>query len=232
MASVIGTPVVLAWDVWEPAVEEWVIELRRARAKAIAVTSSQAADTLRSRLEIPVIHIPEAVNFARLAGGRDLASRPPQVVNFGRRYETWHAAAGRSLEPEIRYLVEEQRGALIARDQQSFASALATSRVSVCFTRSTTDERVAGSFHTMTQRYLESIFAGCIVLGDSPAELQELFGYDPVVNVDWADPLTQVRTLVKNAEKYQGLVDMNTKKVIEVGGWLKRAAQLSGLLAK
>ena len=48
---------------------------------------------------------------------------------------------------------------------------------------------------TLTHRYLESIASKRVVVGRCIRELEMLFGYNPVIEVDMADPVGQLRSV-------------------------------------
>jgi hypothetical protein len=75
----------------------------------------------------------------------------------------------------------------------------------------------------MTQRYLEGMAAGCLILGTAPKELIELFQYNPVIEVDWCDPLKQVEQVLASIDDYQSLVNRNFRQVSLKGDWKQRA---------
>ena len=64
------------------------------------------------------------------------------------------------------------------------AAGFGDAKVSVCFPSSTTHPQRSGSVETATHRYFESFASRCIVVGRAPAELVDLFGYNPVVEAD------------------------------------------------
>jgi hypothetical protein len=78
----------------------------------------------------------------------------------------------------------------------------------------------------MTLRYLEGMASGCLLLGHAPAELLELAGFNPVVEVDWDAPDRQVRQILKNPGHWQPHVDRALKAVRAMGDWSVRVCTL------
>ena len=74
----------------------------------------------------------------------------------------------------------------------------------------------------MTQRYWESMLTRTLIVGHCPKELLKVIGYNPVVEVDWQDPNSQLRDIIANIDTYQELVDRNYQAALSHASWLKR----------
>ena len=70
---------------------------------------------------------------------------------------------------------------------KDLVAGLANSRVSICFPQSITNPERCGKVETVTLRYFESMASKCLIVGKCPLELRDLFGYNPVIEVD--DPI-------------------------------------------
>ena len=232
-ACLVGTPVPFCWDVWEPAWDSWVAALARVRPPLVVTTARQSAEHLQHRLPAcRVVHLPEATRIERYHPGPALTERGIDVLELGRRNDAWHAAvvqgAGRH---GGRHLYEPAPGRLVfPGGEEEMLRGLADSKVSVCFPSSVTHPQRSGSVRTMTHRYLESIASRCVVLGEGPAELATLLGWDPVVAADPADPWGQLRSLLESIGSHQQRVDVARERLRAVGSWDTRAAQLIELL--
>ncbi|PVY26695.1 glycosyltransferase [Williamsia muralis] len=123
-------------------------------------------------------------------------------------------------------MYEQSPGRVIYPTRQAMTDGLATAAISVCFPRSMTFGETATEFTTMTARYLESFASGCLVIGSAPPELIKLFGYNPVVEVDWSDPAAQILAIVADLGKYEPLVNRNVATVRRVGDWEQRAPEI------
>jgi hypothetical protein len=106
----------------------------------------------------------------------------------------------------------------------------AQSRISVCFPGSMTNKEWAGNVETVTYRYFESIASKCVLYGHCPAELKDLFGYDPVVAADLDRPFEQIEHILNNLPEYHQLVDRNYQRLLEVGTWDARIKQMLDVL--
>jgi hypothetical protein len=107
---------------------------------------------------------------------------------------------------------------------------LGDAKLSILFPSSLTHPSRSGDVETVTHKYFESIASGCIPVGRCPAELEELFGYDPVVRLDDADPVGHIRALLDDLGAHRGLVDRNHARLLEVGTWDARARELLATL--
>jgi glycosyltransferase involved in cell wall biosynthesis len=72
----------------------------------------------------------------------------------------------------------------------------------------------------------------CLVLGKAPEEMKQLFGYNPVVEVDMENPSEQIIEILDNYEKYFELIEKNYKTVVENQTWAKRWEQISTILTE
>lgn len=232
-AAVRGRPIVLAWDIWEDSVEEWVELLRDFDVPLVLSTSTTAQELLRARgFEGQLGYLPEATAVAGYRPDMPLAERPIHVLELGRRWDAWHEPVRRSgLLDDLQSRFEVVSGHIIFATRDDLVQGFASSAISVCFPRSMTHPASAGAVETFTHRYLESMASGCLVLGHAPADLIDLFGYNPVIEADMADSPGQLRAIVGDLGAYQALVDRNLDAVKKVGDWSSRAVCIADLMA-
>lgn len=83
----------------------------------------------------------------------------------------------------------------------------------------------------MTHRYLESVASRCLILGQAPAELVSLLGFDPVIEADERDPWGQLQRLLAEIERHQALVDEAHERLPAVASWETRARQILARVA-
>src|ERR1035437_9102645 len=200
-----GPTIPYCWDVWGPELDVWTRRLSEPGIVAALTSSSIARDELRVRLpNLTIEYVPEAVDMTRFPISSPLRSRGIDVLELGRRNALWHAAVENMLRDTAAvHKYERSAGETIFRTDADLDAGLLDSRISVCFTRRDTHPDVSGSVDALTQRYLQSIAAGCLLLGRAPQDLVGLFGYDPVIPVDWADPQGQVRMILASLEDHQ-----------------------------
>lgn len=225
-----GKPVVFAWDVWESGT--WAEELNRFHVP-LAIVTSRASQQLLERSEYRgrVLYVADAIRVGDFIEGKPLAHRENAVLELGRRHDAWHQATIETTSSNgIVHLFEEARGKVIFPTRVELVHGLAESAVSVCFPRSMTDPSGANGVESLTQRYLESMASGCLILGHSPADLTALFGYNPLIEVDWDDPAKQLLSILSNIDSFQALVERNLCRLREVGDWSQRCVEILGHL--
>jgi len=146
------------------------------------------------------------------------------VLELGRRHEPYHDAIKAVTEAGyVHRFQPDGKGALAFARKQEMICALGNTVVSVCFPSSTTHPERSGSVSTMTQRYLEGIASGALLVGESMSELSRLLGFDPVVPVEWKDPLGQLLRIVASPEVFQSTVTRARIVLTDVGYWEHRA---------
>ena len=195
------------------------------------VSSSQAAERLARLSErCTFIWVPEGVDPARY-GQRSPIERDVEVLQLGRKYEAHHRVIVKPLaDAGISYLYEKERGKIIFPTREGFVDGLSRARISICVPSSLTHADRAGDIETMTARYLQSMVSKCLVLGHAPAEMIELFGYNPVVEIDMVTPVEQIRELLADYSSWQGLVEKNFQTVLAMHTWDHRWQRMAALL--
>ena len=74
----------------------------------------------------------------------------------------------------------------------------------------------------MTMRYLQSIVSKCLIVGQAPKEMIELFGYNPVIEIDWTAPENQITSILNHYNEYQYLIEKNYLMVVNNHTWKHR----------
>lgn len=218
-----------AFDCWEPWWDHWERALRRFRVRTAMFSSRQAAAEMARRIpELRAHWIPEAVDPTGYRSDLPLAERAVDVLEFGRRHDVFGRHATRFLSSlNARHVYPRPNALLVPEhDHQGVRDALSNARALVCFPRCDTHPEKAGRVETVTARYFEGIFSGCVLIGRAPQELIDLFGYDPVVTVDPAKPDEVLRRIVEDPDSFQELVNRNLVRARRVGTWDKRAQQV------
>ena len=60
----------------------------------------------------------------------------------------------------------------------------------------------------------------------APEELVEMFAYNPIIEADLERPFEQLYDILQSIDDYQGFVNRNHDRLLEVGTWDVRAAQI------
>ena len=195
------------------------------------ISSSQAVERL-SRLSdrCTFIWVPEGVDPARYQQ-RSFIEKDIDVLQLGRKYDAHHALIAPALESAGKsYLYEKEKGGIIFPTRDEFVAGLARSRISICVPSNMTHPDRAGDIETMTIRYLQSMVSKCLVLGHAPAEMVELFGYNPVVEMDMADPAVQIIEILRDYESYIPLIEKNLSVVSRDHTWSNRWERMAEML--
>lgn len=212
------------FDCWEPGWARWASFFRRYRIRLGFFTARQSAEYFQAMLpEMRSVWIPEAVDPSLLRPQLSLSDRSIDVLEFGRKYDAFHHAIRDGLAGDgATHLYEKIKGEIIFPTLDDFHPALGNSKISVCFPGSLSHPEVTGHVETTTLRYFESIGSRCVVLGRCPAELRDLFGFSPILEMQAGNELEQVRYVLKHVADLQAFVDRNYERFLEVGTWEKR----------
>jgi hypothetical protein len=206
-----GRRVAWAFDVWPADYETMIGHLKRYGIDALFVTAKQSADRLERAVSGCDVKWCAEPLIALDFKNRPWRERQIQVLQMGRKHEKYHeklVAARRH-----KYLFEETPRHIVFPTMTEFLIGLGDTKVSVCFSSDVTHPERAGDVSTVTQRYFQSFASGCIVVGNTPPELINLFGYDPVVPADLDDPAGQIDTILASPDVYLPLVQKNLEEV-------------------
>jgi hypothetical protein len=195
------------------------------------VSSSEAATRLNA--------VSEHCTFIWVAEGVDAGSyrqnsvieRDIDVLQLGRKHDTHHSLIAPALEAAGKvYLYEKEKGSLVFPSRRDFIDGLSRTKISICVPSSVTHPERAGDIETMTTRYLQSMASKCLVLGHAPAEMIELFGYNPVVEIDGSAPAEQVLDLLADYESCIPLIEKNYAAVTAGHTWAHRWERMATVL--
>ena len=217
-----------AMDCWEPVWDVWEGSLRRMRVRTACFTARQSADEMARRIPgLRTIWTPEGIEHAKYPAGRPLAERSIDVLQIGRLHRHTHDAIAGPLADTGRNYVHPTGDAWLFADTSEMIAALADSKIFVCYPRCDTHPERAGRVETLTLRYLEGMACRNVIIGRSPRELVDLFGYDPVVPLQsGASAWDTIRPILDHPERHQSLVDRNRDTVLRLGGWDRRVARM------
>lgn len=227
-----GRKAIYLFDAWPDAHHNIARFVEQFGVDRVFVSSSQAAASLSLRCQrARCWWVPEGLDptayRALPSGERDI-----DVLAMGRRYDAYHAQIVEPLAQGGRqYLYEIVKGQVIFPDRAAFIDGLSRSRISICVPSSVTHPARAGGISTMTVRYLQSMAAKCLIVGKAPAELIDLFGYNPLIEIDEADPSGQLLQLLREYPNYLPLIERNHAALLAGHTWRHRWQQVADLLA-
>ena len=199
----------------------------------IFFSSSQVAAIFNKRLNKGIAHwIPEAIDpyeYKQLP----YEEKTIDILALGRRYELYHEKIQTHFDNSDRiYLYEKTKGQLIFPSRKEFIEGLAKSKISICVPSNITHPERSGDIETMTVRYLQSIASKCLIVGHAPKEMIELFGYNPVIEMDINKPVEQLDAILDNYNDYMPLIEKNYEAALNNHTWQHRWKQIKDILIK
>lgn len=217
-----------AMDIWPPKYPIWETFFRRYNIRTAFLTARQSAEHFQKMFpDKKILWLAEAVDPTQYRHDIPLADRRTQVLELGRRWAEYHDKIQKPLEERGRsHLYAKYEGHLIFPKPQDLVNGMADSIVSVCFPQSLTHPKNAGNVETVTLRYFETMASKCVPVGRSPQELIDLFGYNPMIEIDLNHAPDQLEEIVSNPAKYQPMVDRNFDRLMQVGTWDARMREL------
>ncbi len=153
------------------------------------------------------------------------------MLSFGRKHLALHEVLKAGLpRAGVSYQFEPKPYEVLFPTQEEFLTGMGNAKISVCFPSSVTHPERSGTIETLTVRYLQSMASKCLILGQAPAELNELFGYEPVVAVDFNDPVAQIREILAEPSHYIELIERNFATVYSAHTERHRAESLASTM--
>ncbi len=215
-------------DCWGVDFPKWRKVFSRHRFRHVFFSARDAIGVFKTNFPDTTFHwLPEAVVGSRFDPRLSLAERKWKVFELGRNYPPYHAVIRKASRAMGCHLFDK-----FVDPERELPGVLATTALLVCFPRSITNPQQAGPIETVTPRYFEGMASGCLLIGHAPAELVDLFGYNPAVEVDWARPAEQLNEILGNLAAYQPLVQRNLERTHQAGTFTHRARQMLHVLGE
>lgn len=214
-----GECVPVVFDCWPDRYSEWEWFFRSYNIKLAFLSAQAPVMHFKGRIpETEFVWCPECTDPSVYDPGPDLFFRTNDVVELGRMHEEYHQRIRLMTNAcSFIHLHPMRRGEhVFSTCRQRLIDGLAQTKVMVCFPASMTDQQKA-SVETVTHRYFEAFASRCLIIGHAPTELIELFGYNPVIEVDWLEPDSQLKKILQNIDDFQGFVDRNYERFLHVG---------------
>jgi len=145
------------------------------------------------------------------------------VLSFGRKYKRHHDTLLAGLPSSINYRFD------MYEKREDLLQAMGSARIITNFPRSLLVKEL--DVEMLTMRYFQSFVSKALVIGHCPPILKELFGYDPMIAVDFAQPCEQVQSILKDFCRYQELIEKNYETVINGHTFLHRWKEMKKILA-
>jgi len=145
------------------------------------------------------------------------------VLEFGRIYEAYHNLITGPLQAASKKHVYRSVGMpLLFPDRQSFLQGLAQAKVVVCVPSNITHPDRAEYISTMTLRYLQAMASKVLIVGIMPSDMQELFPYLPIVEIEMDRAAEQLLEVLDDYSRYVPLIERNYTEVWQNQHWKNR----------
>lgn len=210
------------WDVWPDNIERIISWIRIHHIKTAVFTSSQATRIIKERfplLNVCTIH--EGINTDDYCEGKLLKDRNIDFLEYGR-----------NIDKVVKYdfgnlsIIRGQKDGKNLLSTEDLKKYLQNAKIAAAYPKNWTDPQNAGDIETLTQRYWECMLSRCLMIGHAPKELNDLIGYNPVIEVDTTNPDKQLFNIIDTIDSYQGFVDKNREVALIHGNWVSQMEQL------
>lgn len=219
------------WDTWPRYWDRIISSFKRHNIKLAFFTQSSVAQYISSKMsDTACVHLPEGLNPIGYKSGKALSERSIDVLEMGRIFNQFHEKISADLK-EYTHLFQKGNQ-LLFKTFDDLTNGISDAKISICFPRNMTNPQQAGSVETLTQRYWECMFSRSLIYGHAPKELINLLGYNPVIEINWEDPTSQIKNILQNIEKYQCLVDQNLEYAKKYGTWKSRIPFIKSCIDK
>jgi len=223
---------VYLFDAWPKEYHRIIRFVNEFKIDHVFVSASRSADDLNDLLNRKMFHhVPEGIDPAAYKYAR-YDQKNIDVLALGRKYDKYHERILPALQRLDRtYMFEVVKGHIIFPDRQGLIDGLARTKISVCVPGSITHPERSGHVETMTMRYLQSMASKCLILGHAPSEMISLFGYNPVIEIDWDNAEAQIEDLLKHYHAHIPLIERNYRELVSKHCWSHRFQQIKEILA-
>jgi len=221
------------WDVWPTNGPRWQEIFERIKPRKVSMTSSEAVERWRSR-GIDAVWVPEAVEPERFdLGNASAQARDIDVLELGRKWEWLHERITGPLSDAGRvHLYQPDERTLIFPSDQAFVHGMLRSKTVVCVPGSRSHPEKCGPEGVLTLRYLESMAAGALPVGEMPADLLRLAGYDPGTSLIVDSPGQALLDVLGMMDEFEDLIHRNLEGVRDWGSWASRVRDFRELVEK
>ena len=214
------------WDCWPQYFDMMEAWLKKHKVRTAIFTSRQEMEEIQSRCpDVKMLWCPEAVDTSLYKEGKPLKERSIDLLEFGRSNEKVLGLASDSWDPRvpIHHVTTKVGDNFIYTDAQLY-EAMGDAKVTICLPRSMTQPEVAGGIETLTQRYWEAMLSRMVIVGHCPKELEEIVGYNPVIELSGTgcEARGQILDIINHINDYQPLVDKNREAALHCGDWKQR----------
>lgn len=225
------------WDCWPcyyDKMEKW---LKKHKVRTAIFTSKQEMEEMKTRCpNVTMKWCPEAVDSSVYKVGNNLKDRNIDLFEFGRGLDLNVNDHQLSVNfPTINHVKTLVDGKFLYTEEHLY-DAMADAKITICLPRSVTHPQIAEGVETLTQRYWEAMLSRIVIVGHCPKELEELIGYNPVIEAPLNPPQggrtanELILDILEHIEDYQELVDKNRETALRMGEWKLRIKGINQFL--
>lgn len=218
------------YDAWEPLFDEIEKTIKAYKINLVFTASKQSSDYFNT-LNIPNFQshwIPEGIDATQYQF-IPYQERATDVLQLGRKWNEYHEKI-KGIENHLVYKYEKKAGQIIFPTREEFLFGLANSKISICVPSNLTHPNVSGSISTITNRFLQSMASRCLILGKLPHDMLHLFDYNPIIEIDEENPVTQIEAILANFDTYIPLIEKNYEVVKNFHNWDNRVTQIENFI--
>jgi len=213
------------YDVW-PRFQKWIFPLLQFfNIKYVFFSSKQVFDSYLVQCphsSCSAMWVPEAIDISRYHF-KDYNDKDIDVMEFGRMFDEYHDKIANTLNDHKKNHVFRKNGQLILFPSVSdFKMALARSKIVICVPSNISHPERAENISTMTLRYLQAMASKCLIVGILPSDILEIFGYNPIVEIEFERADEQIIEVLANFDGYQKLIEKNYHEVKYNHQWHNR----------
>ncbi|WP_158542236.1 glycosyltransferase [Pedobacter chinensis] len=212
-------------DVW-PRFQYWIFPLLDLfNIRHVFFSSKQVwADHLKKfpKSRCQSMWLPEGID-ANEYSFRPYHEKKIDVLEFGRRYEKYHLLIKDRLGANSKYHVYKHKESdLLFQEKSDLVEALAGAKIVICTPSNITHPERSEYISSMTLRYLQAMASKCLIVGITPLDMQELFDYQTIVEIDMENAAEQLLEVLSNYDSYFPLIERNYLEVRKNHQWINR----------
>jgi hypothetical protein len=220
------------WDVWPSNAPRWREIFEHLKPRKVFMTTSDAVRAWQS----PAFHVewmPDATDVSAFDPSKPLEDRSIDVLELGRKWNWLHTAITGPLKDRgARHLYQADETTVIFDNTKCFIEGMQDSKSVVCVPGSVTHPEKFGPAAVLTPRYLETMAAGAIPVGVCPPDLEEVMGYNPVIEIDRGRPLLAFENILDDPSAFSEVKERNRMVLEQKADWRVRIEELRYACAK
>jgi hypothetical protein len=210
------------FDAWPKSYNEIELFINTFNIKNVFFSSFQTTKYFKNRVKTNCVWIPEGVDSSQYKFS-EYNEKDIDVLQFGRKYDWYHNLILEPLKSNgYSYKYEKIKGDIIFKAQNDFIAGLGRAKISICVPANITHPENAGNVSTLTNRYLQSMASKCLIIGYKPYDMNKIFSYDPIIEIDKNNPVKQLLDILANYHDYIPLIERNYQEVINNHTWKNR----------